>query len=63
MITYDEYDIDGETPIFNNMEEVKKACSIASLEELIGYHETCIAEKLYDYAKYISKIIKNEQAK
>jgi hypothetical protein len=50
-------------PIFSSKEELIAICTKASMEDLITYHETCIAEKLYDYARYINRLIKNEQAK
>lgn len=63
MIDYDEYEILGEEPIFQSLDEVKKACKNATIEELIAYHEACIAEHLYEYARYINRIIKNEQVR
>ena len=60
---YQEYEIENETPIFSSKEELIYICAKANIEELIIYYETCIAEKLYDYARYINRLIRNEQTK
>lgn len=60
---YEEYEIENDVPIFSSNEELVDICSRANLIELVMYHEACVAEELYDYARYVNKLIKNEQAK
>jgi hypothetical protein len=54
---YEEYEIENELPIFSSKEDLINICEKASIEDLIIYHEACISEKLYDYAKYINRLI------
>lgn len=57
---YEEYEIENDVPIFSSKEELINICEKASIDDLVAYHEACVAEKLYDYARYINRLIKNE---
>ena len=59
MISYQEYEIIGDKPLFESIEDLKLMCKGASKEEISLYISICTEEQNYEGLKFL-KTLKHE---